>query len=198
MRRFKRFKRRKRHTNWVPGVNFGESLEYATISLALNTPSAGVNSFTVALTDDTDLQKSGGENAVIARLVGRLHPFGATRDTTPLPAFMRWAVFVADDMLGTIALPDLFQNTVLESENIIQSGSVLVSGLNCTLASNDTLGDMSSRIIEIDTSARRRLNDDHQVYITFQFAPKPDAAGATITAFKMSGFLRLLLLKALP
>jgi len=189
---------RKRHTNWIPGLNFGESVDAATISLAVGVPTASVNSFTVPLTDDADLSQSGGENAVLTRVVGELRFFAAQYDTTPAPAFMRWAIFVADDVLGSIALPDLWQNLALSNENIISSGSVLVPGTNCLTASNDGQFDEASRWVSIDTSAKRRLDDDHQCYFTMQFVVSPVHAGAKVTTVQAQGFLRCLLTKALP
>jgi len=200
MRRFRGFGRRRRkwHTNWVPGLNFGESLEFATITLETNVPAAGINNFTAALTDDADLAQSGGENAVVTRVVGELHFFGARYETTPAPAHMRWALFTADDVQGVIALRNLWLNTDLDNEDIISSGSLLVPGVDVTTASNDTMLDESSRWVHIDTSAKRRLDDERQLYFTMQFAPSPSHAGATVTSVLAQGFLRVLLTKALP
>lgn len=193
MRRFRRFGRRfkRRSTNWVPGLTFGEQLNQAAITLSVNTPAAGINSTTIALTDSEDLQLSGGEDAVVVRVVGRFLLFGANTAVTPLPRFCRWAIFVADDANGIIAVPNLFAFLEMATENIMVAGTVLVPGLDLSAAANDAVS-QSERWIDIDTSAKRKLHEDKHVYLTLQFGP---SGGATTTVVQASGFLRVLLQK---
>lgn len=194
MARFRRrmFGRRKRRTNWVPGLNFGEGVNFATITLTVGVPNATVNSFTAPLTDTADLAQSGGEGALLTRLVGRFMLFQSNTGVTPLPRFYRWAVFVADDAAGVIAVPDLYAVAGLASENIVLAGTELVSGLDVQAAVNDSQL-LRAGWVEVDTATSRRLDEDKHVYFTIQTSLVGGTAATTVQA---SGFLRLLLSKA--
>jgi len=193
-RRFRMGRRRgmKRRTNWVPGLNFGEGINFAVLTLAVGTPSAAVNSITIPLTDSSDLAQSGGEGALLTRLVGRFMLFQSNTGVTPLPRFYRWAVFVADDANGVIAVPDLYTVLGLASENLVLTGTELVCGLDVQAAVNDSQLARESWV-EIDTSVSRRLDEDKHVYLTIQSSLVGGTAATTVQA---SGFLRLLLSKA--
>lgn len=193
MKRFRRFamRSRRRSTNWIPALTFGEQLNAAVLTLTVNSPAAGINSSVFQLTDSADLAASGGDDAVAIRLVGRFLLYGATTGVTPLPRFCRWAVFVADDQNGIIALPNLFSFQELAAENFLLTGTVLVPGLDLSAAANDAVS-QSERWVDIDTSVARKLHEDKHLYLTLQFAP---SGGATTTTVSASGFLRLLMKK---
>lgn len=119
--------------------------------------------------------------------------YGNITGVTPIPRFYRWAIFVAEDAAGTIALPDLYAVAGLATEQIVLCGTTLASGVDVQATANETPLDMSSRWVEIDTAVSRRLDEDRHVYFTLQSSL---VGGTAATSVQASGFLRLLLSKA--
>lgn len=198
-RSFRRFGRRRvrRRTAWVPGLNFGEGVSFATLTPTAGTPVATSSSNTFRLTEREDIQNLGGEGATVARLVGRMLPFGCLQETTPVPRFLRWAVYAAPDDIagsGPSIIPDLWAVAELSRELYLLTGTTRVTGLDLNAAANDFQGDQSSQWIEIDTQVRRRLDEDEHLFITFQFS---STGGQLVTTWQASGFFRLLLMSAM-
>lgn len=203
-----RFRRRmgrrmKRRTAWVPGVNFGEAVGFATLTLADLGPGSTTNGITLQLTDANDLRNAGGEDAVVARILANVWFYRTLNDVTPVQRFLRWAFFRAVDTPATasatnpVSPPDLWTANALGYEDILQMGQVFVPSVDAlapasAIEASFNYTQESCRLME-DISVKRKLQEDCQLYFTVQAAP---VAGVTVTTVSCSGYIRLLLMGA--
>lgn len=197
--RFRRRGRRiRRRTNWVPGINFGELVQRAAITLTSVQGLLTTNGFSVDLTNAEDLQSAGGEDSVVVRVVGRLHFSGLVRPVSNLPGWLRVAL-VTRQISGAVAInngvPDLFSLAGQAQENILWMSQAYCTTLDYELVANElnalTGGDPGSWL-EVDVGAKRRLNEDTALCLTIQGSQTSGGVGAPTTAV-VAGWLRVLL-----
>lgn len=200
--RFRRGRRRKRRTNWVPGINFGEAVQRAAIVMTPVQGLATTTGFSVDLTNAADLASSGGEGAVAVRTVGRLHFSNLTRSVTNLPGWLRLAL-VTRQLAGPTGInatvPDLFSLAGLAQENILWMSEVYCGILDYELAANELQGVTGTEPgtwMDVDAGARRRLEEDLSLCLTIQGAQTSGGVSAP-TGCVVAGWLRVLLQHAL-
>lgn len=197
--KFRRFgRRRKRRTNWIPGINFGELVQRAAITMTSVQGLLTTNGFSVDLTNATDLASSGGEDAVVVRVVGRLHFSLLTRAVTNLPGWLRVAL-VTRQISGAVAInnsvPDLFSLAGLAQENILWMSEAYCTTLDYELVANElnaVSGTEQGTWLDVDTSAKRRLNEDLALTLTIQGAQTSGGVAAP-NGCVVAGWLRVLL-----
>lgn len=203
MRRF-RGRRRRRRTNWIPGINFGEAVQNASIVFT-QIAATTTTGFTVDLSSAADLASSGGEGAVVCRVVGSLHFHNLVRPVTLLPGWIRVALFTRQTAGASIAntgAPDLFSLVGLAQENILWMGQTYVSELDAELTSGSASGnellfsDYVGGRMEIDAGAKRRLEEDLTLALTLQ-GQQTQGGVAAPSNVDCSGYLRVLLQHAL-
>lgn len=197
MRRF-RIRRRRRRTNWVPGINFGEAVQRAAMVFSPVQGSATVSGISFDLTNAADLASSGGEGSVVVRVVGRLQFSEITRPVTNLPGWLRLALCTSQ-VSGAVAInnrvPDLFSLAGLAQENIMWMQEVYCSTLSYEVVANETIaltgGDPGSWV-DVDVSAKRRLEEDLALTLTIQ-GSQTSGGVATPSGVSCAGWLRVLL-----
>jgi len=192
------FARRKRRTNWIPGINFGEAVQRAAIVMTSVQGLATTTGFSVDLTNAADLASSGGEDAVVVRVVGRLQFSALTRSVTNLPGWLRLAL-VTRQLSGPVAInntvPDLFSLAGLAQENILWMQEAFCSTADYELVANEAQALESNdpgSWIDVDTSAKRRLEEDLALCLTIQGAQTSGGVSAP-TGCVVAGYLRVLL-----
>lgn len=196
--RFRRFRKRRRRTNWIPGINFGEAVQRAALTFTSVQGLATTTGFSVDLTNAADLASSGGEDAVVVRVVGRLHFSELTRSVSQLPGWLRVAL-VTRQISGAVAInngvPDLFSLAGQAQENILwMSTAYCVTGSYETVA-NETqalTGTEPGSWLEVDTSAKRKLAEDLALCLTIQGSQTSGGVSAP-TGCSVSGWLRVLM-----
>lgn len=197
------FRRAKRRTAWVPGVNFGETVGFATLSLADLGAGSTTFGFTAPLTDIDDQRNLGGEDAVVARVISDVWFYLASNGATPVQRFLRWAFFVAEETPvapgpGGVAVnaPDLWTAVVLGYENILQTGQVFVGPTDALaptgLEDAAFQWNESSRLLN-DFKVKRKLQENRQLYFTIQAAP---VGGTACDSVRCSGYIKVLLMSA--
>jgi len=197
MRRFRR-RRLRRRTNWVPGINFGELVQRAAIVMTPIQGLATTSGFSVDLTNAADLASSGGEDAVVVRVVGRLQFSTLTRSVSNLPGWLRLAL-VTRQVSGAVAInngvPDLFSLAGQAQENILWMSSVYCGTTDFELVANELVASTTTEQgswLDVDTSAKRRLEEDLALTLTIQGAAT-SGGGSFPTGCVVSGWLRVLL-----
>lgn len=196
MRRYRR--RRHRRTNWIPGINFGEAVQRAALVMTPVQGLATTTGFSVDLTNAADLASSGGEDAVVVRVVGRLHFSELTRSVTNLPGWVRLALCTRQ-VSGAVAInngvPDLFSLAGQAQENILWMSTAYVTTQSYELVANElnaVSGTEPGTWLDVDTSAKRRLEEDLALCLTIQGAQTSGGVSAP-TGVSVSGWLRVLL-----
>jgi hypothetical protein len=195
MRRFRR-RRRHRRTNWIPGINFGEAVQRASMVFSSIQGLATTTGISFDLTSATDLASSGGEGSVVVRVVGRLCFFGITRSVTQLPGWLRVAL-VTRQVSGAVAInnavPDLFSLAGQAQENILAMYTTYCGTTDYEIVTSEALASgFNSGYIDIDTSAKRRLEEDLALTLTIQGAQTSGGVSAP-TGVNCSGYLRVLM-----
>lgn len=194
MARFRRFRKRRRRTAWVPGINFGEGVANATLTLANIGLGSTTNGFTVALTDQSDLQDLGGEGAVVTRVLSNFACWRTQNTATPVQRFLRWALFVTESIPAagaTIFPPDLYTVAGQGQENILLMAQVLAPPYDIHAPSGPTEFIYHDRQYNLeDAGARRVLQNDLQLYFTIQSST---VGGTAPTSVSVAGWLRVLL-----
>lgn len=197
-RRGRGFRRRKRRTNWIPGINFGEAVQRAAIVMTSVQGLATTTGFSVDLTNAADLASSGGEDAVVVRVVGRLQFSLLTRSVSNLPGWLRLAL-VTRQISGAVAInnsvPDLFSLAGLAQENILWMQEAYCSTTDYELVTSEAQALESNdpgSWIDVDTSAKRRLEEDLALTLTIQGAQTSGGVSAP-TGCVVAGYLRVLL-----
>jgi len=158
--------------------------------------------FTVELTNAADLASSGGEGAVVVRVVGPMHFGNLGRPTGTVAGFVRCALFTRQRGQVAAALnagaPDLFTLAGQAQENILWTDQVWVpdSSLEPAIENTTNLGIGFSRLW-VDAGARRRLEEDLSLALTIQSCPAVGGAPAAAVSVEVSGYLRVLLMHAL-
>lgn len=197
MRRWKRYGRRrvKRRTAWTPGVSYGDLTQSEQVTFTTDTINGSQGAHYKFLTDATSLTDAGGEGSVVLRVVGRVYAFGFLAEATPKNVFLRWAIFrdmvAPDDSLVGISMWEPYG---LGGENILAMGTILCDQMDVTLGSQQPLP-MGTNIdcIDFDTSAKRRLSDDEQLFFGLTIAPDVEAASPNANSIRLSGYFRVLL-----
>jgi len=201
MRRWSSRRRRRRQSSWVPGLNFGEAANFATVTMATLGGISTTRAITFPLTNNEDIQAAGGEGAVAARVVGRFLPYRGRNDPDAAAAFfLRCAVFLGQTTFRSSTLPeppDLWTVTSMSQENIVWMDTVLVNQSEYVTVADplytNTVHLSCCNWMHVDTSAKRRLAEDAVLCFTMQAAP----TGALVpTTFSVQGYLRVLLLHA--
>jgi len=182
----------------VPGINFGEAVQRAAIVMTSIQGLATTTGFSVDLTNASDLASSGGEDAVVVRVVGRLQFSGLTRSVTSLPGWLRLAL-VTRQLSGPVAInntvPDLFSLAGLAQENILWMQEAYCSTADYELVASEAQALESNdpgSWIDVDTSAKRRLEEDLALCLTIQGAAT-SGGGSAPTGAVVAGYLRVLL-----
>lgn len=150
------------------------------------------------LTNAADLASSGGEDAVVVRVVGRLHFSELTRPVSTLPGWVRVAL-VTRQISGAVAInnsvPDLFALQGQAQENILWMSTAYCTTSSFELVASQleaaTGGDPGSWL-DVDTSAKRRLEEDLALCLTIQGSQTSGGVGAP-TGCSISGWLRVLM-----
>lgn len=198
--RYRRFGRRRlrRRTNWVPGINFGEGVQRAAIVMTSVQGLATTTGFSVDLTNAADLSSAGGEDAVVVRVVGRLHFSQLTRSVTSLPGWLRLALCTRQ-VSGAVAInngvPDLFSLAGQAQENIMWMQSAYCTTLDYELVANENSGAFPTEPgcwVDVDVAAKRKLAEDLALCLTIQGA-STSGGGSAPTGCTVSGWLRVLL-----
>lgn len=194
--RFRRFRRRHRRTNWIPGINFGEAVQRAAFVMSSVQGLATTTGFSVDLTNAADLASSGGEDAVVVRCVGRLHFSELVRPVSVLPGWLRIAI-VTRQISGAVAInsgvPDLFSLAALAQENILWMSQVFCSTLSFEVVANEGIAvATNSGWLDVDTSAKRKLTEDTALTLTIQGSGTSGGVAAPTNA-SCAGWLRILM-----
>ncbi len=196
-RRF--FRRRRRRTNWIPGINFGEGVQQAAVVMTGLGGVGVTTAFSVDLTNAADLASSGGEDAVVVRCVGLMQFHSVTRPVTNQPAWLRIALVTSQ--ISTVGaaintrVPDLFALAELANENILWMSQVYCGTSDLELAASEALAlesGVPGNWLQVDTAAKRRLSEDSALVLTIQGCPTSGGVGSP-TGCEISGWIRVLL-----
>lgn len=203
MRRFaRRVRRAKRSVGWIDGFN---SMDDASGSNTTNVPltllpgaaNTWVNA--TAITVSNDLFLHGGEDAVLVRTIGQLAGMGGLRDTGAGNAafgFQCRLVIAQQDLLPTGATTPFNFCSVqgLGNDDILSVYDFVVSNtpIGVAGAGYDVVAGGLERWTHLNIKAKRKLQQDRQVFVWFQ-AVLP--AGTMSASFQLLGHLRMLLMR---
>lgn len=152
-----------------------------------NVPVAGVNSAQFFVTQDSDLQFSGGEGAVVCRLVGNL----AFADDTgaAVPHFLRYAFFLRDvGAGGLVNIPDLFGTQSVGNEDCLWMGQCIMPAASVAFTAVDVAAGKGFE--KFDVKSKRRIAQDKHIVLFLQ------TAFATPTpSIVVAGYVRCLVMR---
>lgn len=190
----RRMRRGRRRTSWIPGWNLWNDNEQSSLSAPFTTDAGnnGQGVLTLELAAAADLNKAGGEGAVLARVVGEMLLYGLERDGTPVNGSLRWAICIAEnDATGGVMLPAFWSSAGLGSEDILAMGQVLAAETDLFASASDVHDLGAVDWVVVDTSVRRRMDDNRRCYFVVSIAPDVQASGSM--RVRASGYLRMLL-----
>lgn len=201
-RRFSRGRfRKKRSVSWIAGVTTYDpaaGVSNRLIGLAPLT-TANVWGASIGVVIPSDLPLHGGEDAVLTRIVGRLGFMDGRKDAgAGAAAFgfqMRVTIAQSDFLPAGIVTPfEFIASAGMGSDDILFESDVIVpnQAIGAAGAGYDLLAGGYERWLEIDTSAKRKVQEDRAIIIWFQTVLP---AGTNAADFRLLGGLRSLLMR---
>jgi len=203
-RRFFRGKRKRRTVAWVPGITTYDpaaGLSNRLIALAALPTTANLWGVSIGLVLPPDLPMRGGEDAVLTRVVGRLGFMEGRRNAgagLAAAGFQMRVAIVQSDMVPAAGgfSPSGFDFTSsvgMGNDDIIFAKDVIVplQAIGATGNGYDLLAGGYERWLEIDTGAKRKVQEDRGIIVWMQTILP---AGTTGADFRMIGGLRTLVM----
>jgi len=193
---------RKRSVAWIPGITTYEPVAGVSNRLVALAPVDVVNlpnvwGASIALVLPADLPLHGGEDCVLTRTVGRLGFMEGRRDAgAGVAAFgyqLRVTIAQTDFTPAATITPWGFTSSVgMGNDDILWEADVVVPnmGIGAAGAGYDTAAGGMERWLEIDSTAKRKVQEDRVVVVWFQTVMAPGTVSAD---FRLLGGLRALL-----
>jgi len=200
-RRFFRGRKRKRSVSWIDGITSydGAAGTNTRLITLLNFPGTNVWAASIGLVIPADLPFAGGEDAVLTRVVGRLGFMEGRRDAGAGPAAlgfqMRVTIAQTDfQPAGAVTPWDFTTSVGMGNDDIMSEWDVVVPNMGIGAAGGgyDTAAGGMERWLEVDVSAKRKVQQDRCVVVWFETVFGVGTVGAD---FRLLGGLRSLLMR---
>jgi len=195
--------RRKRSVSWLAGFSSydaGAGTSNRLIALAAIPGSPNVWGASIGLVIPGDLPLHGGEDCVLARVVGRLGFMDGRKDAGAGPAafgFQMHVALVQSDFLpgGTVTPWDFTSSVGLGNDDIMFFQDIIVPGTSVLVTPGATppVSDQPSFEMSLDITTKRKIDSNRQLVLWFQSAF--DAAVTTQVDFRLYGGLRMLMMR---
>jgi len=194
--------RRKRSVSWLAGLSSYDGpggTSARVIGLAAIAGAPNVWAASIGLVIPADLPLHGGEDAVLARVVGRLGFMAGRKNAgAGLAAFgfQMHVALVQSDFLpgGTVSPWDFTSSVGLGNDDIMFSSDVVVPSVAIGGAGTGyelAVGGME-RWLEMDVGVKRKVQEDRCIILWFQTVMPGGTTGADFT---LLGSLRSLLMR---
>lgn len=202
MRRFRRRSfGRKRTVSWIPGAVFGGGARRDAVDVTLSPlPSpSNTNAATFFITADEDLQDSGGEDAVLTRVLYDIwisNPRSGGGTGAPLQGWIKLVVYQGqrDPDSGNVITPDWYQSVSQGSDHILWEQDVFVPIVGGAGTRNAAFGTGVLQVghAKADIKAKRKLQRDNQVFLAMQTTQLLGTL-SKIDTIEVAGYIRALL-----
>jgi len=197
--RYKKTSRRgfakKRSRNWIDSLTFTATVGTTDRQAYTLTPTAGTNGGQafLQLINNTTLSEEGGEDAVIARIVGDVHIIGGRKNSVATSGFLHLSVLQMDSnaITGLVEPQNMFDAFESGDDNVLYDTTIWCPPLGVAVP----LIQPWPVSVHIDIGVSRKIQMERYLYFVIGSA---GGAGATlIDEVTLAGALRILVKRPL-